>query len=108
MVSKGPGRQGSRWRRAQAECMHAGAMNNTPCWLCGQPINYEMTKVLHLHPLAGTAHHIVGLAEGGDPLDPANLVPAHRRCNSVEGNRVRLSKRVSPWLAGGDQTSRRW
>jgi hypothetical protein len=32
---------------------------------------------------------VIGLAQGGDPLDSANLVPAHRNCNTAESNRLR-------------------
>ncbi|MGH3699662.1 MAG: HNH endonuclease [Pseudonocardiaceae bacterium] len=52
-----------------------------PCVLCGLPIDYELTRVMPLHEYAGTVHHIVGLAQGGDPLAPTNLSPAHRSCN---------------------------
>ncbi|MGH3810412.1 MAG: HNH endonuclease [Pseudonocardiaceae bacterium] len=91
------GRKGSRWRRAQAHCMAMGEARRTPCALCGQPIHYEFTKLRPLHRLAGTAHHIIGLAQGGDPLDPANLAPAHRGCNTIESNRIRrLAREVAP------------
>lgn len=89
MVSSGPGRKGSRWRRAQAACMSAGEAYRLPCALCRLPINYELTKALPNHRMAGTAHHVQGLAQGGDPLDPSNLVPAHRGCNTRESNRIR-------------------
>jgi hypothetical protein len=42
----------------------------------------------------GTAHHIIGLAQGGDPLDPANLTPAHRGCNTAASNRPRGTARM--------------
>jgi hypothetical protein len=89
VVSAGPGRNGSRWRRAQAACMAHGEAQRLPCCLCRRPINYELTRIAPRHRMAGTAHHIVGLAQGGDPLDPGNLAPAHRGCNTREGNRVR-------------------
>lgn len=89
MVSGGAGRKGSRWRRAQAETMANGEANLTPCALCGRPIDYEFTRHFPRHRLAGTAHHIVGLAQGGDPLDPCNLTPAHRGCNTRESNKIR-------------------
>lgn len=69
--------------------MADGEFNHTPCFLCGQPIDYTFTRVYYLHRLAGTAHHIRGLAQGGDPLDPGNLAPAHRGCNTRESNRIR-------------------
>jgi len=103
MVATGPGRQGSRWRTAQRECMAYGEANNLPCAICGQPIDYAFTRAMHLHRLAGTAHHLIGLAQGGDPLDPGNLAPAHRGCNTRESNRLRHAARRNRVL-----TSRRW
>ena len=79
---------------AEAEARRA------PCYLCGGPIDYALTRVHHLHRLAGTVHHIIGLAQGGDPLDPANLVPAHRSCNCREGRRTQRSlarRRAAAW-----------
>jgi 5-methylcytosine-specific restriction endonuclease McrA len=90
MVSTGVERKGSQWRRARALCMATGEVNRTPCWMCGRPIDYEFTRQHPLHRLAGTVHHIIGLAQGGDPLDPANLTPAHRGCNTRESNRLRM------------------
>lgn len=84
--------------------MADGEARGTPCFPCHQPINYEFTRWHPLHRLAGTAHHITGLAQGGDPLDPANLAPAHRGCNSREGNRHR-ARRIRSLLV---PSSRRW
>lgn len=89
MVSKGPGRQGSRWRRAQALCIATGEANNTPCGVCGRPIDYTLTKARPRHRLAGSAHHIISLAQGGHPTDQANLTPAHRGCNTAVSNQQR-------------------
>ncbi|HEX4103843.1 MAG TPA: HNH endonuclease [Pseudonocardiaceae bacterium] len=61
--------------------------------MCGRPIDYELTRARPLHRLAGTVHHIVGLAQGGDPLDPANLTPAHRGCNTRHSNLLRAFAR---------------
>jgi 5-methylcytosine-specific restriction endonuclease McrA len=108
MVSKGPGRQGARWRAAQKLCMAESAAMQVPCWFCAQPIDYEFTKWNHLHRLAGTVHHIIGLEQGGDPLDPANLTPAHRGCNCRDGavklnERQRRNTRIAPI-----RSSRNW
>lgn len=105
MVSTGPGRKGSRWRKAQALCMATGQAQCQPCCLCGQPIDYGFTKRYPHHRLAGTAHHIIGLAQGGDPLDPANLAPAHRGCNTRESNRIRAGRPAARRFA---VTSRQW
>jgi hypothetical protein len=96
MVSKGPGRQGARWRTAQALCIANGEYNATPCWFCGQPIDYELTRWNHLHKRAATVHHIVGLAQGGDPTDPGNLTPAHRGCNCRDGAVKLLESKRNP------------
>ena len=72
--------------------MAAGEANLTPCCLCGQPIDYEFTRYYPHHSRAGTVHHLIGLAQNGDPLDPTNLAPAHRGCNTRESNRLRAGK----------------
>jgi 5-methylcytosine-specific restriction endonuclease McrA len=103
-MAYGPGRTGSRWRTARTQCLTKGEHNLTPCYLCGQPINYTLSHTNPRHRLAPTAHHITALAHGGDPTDPNNLAPAHFGCNSADGNRMRRrhhhTKRVI--------TSRRW
>ncbi|MGH3781247.1 MAG: hypothetical protein ACRDRO_11655 [Pseudonocardiaceae bacterium] len=111
MVSKGAGRSGSRWRRAQAQCMADGASNLTPCYFCGQPIDYVLTKMYPRHRMAGTAHHIVGLHQGGDPLDSANLSPAHFCCNARDGAHRRQHPeryQQSPVRQQPVRSSRRW
>ncbi|MGH9914770.1 MAG: HNH endonuclease [Pyrinomonadaceae bacterium] len=106
MVRNGPGRRGSRWRTARSACMAAAEFVRAPCFLCGRAIDYDFTRMYPRHRLAGTVHHVVGLAQNGDPLDPANLAPAHMACNTRESNRLRAGKpsmrRIPPL------NSRRW
>lgn len=84
--------------------MLAGEIAATPCWFCGLSINYALTRVSHNHPQAGTVHHIIGLAQGGDPLDPANLTPAHRSCNCRDGAVKLLESQRAPHVIN----SRNW
>ncbi len=42
------------------------------CWICKR------------HG-ANTVDHVVPIALGGNPYDPANMRPAHRKCNSRRG-----------------------
>lgn len=77
---------------------------DAPCFLCGKPIDYAFTRANPRHAMAATVHHIIGLAENGDPLDPGNLTIAHQGCNSRQGNRVRAQKAASAGL----RNSRRW
>jgi 5-methylcytosine-specific restriction endonuclease McrA len=93
MVSGGRGRTGRPWRAAQQRCMQEAEARGTPCSLCGAPIDWMLTRLCPRHRMAGTAHHVVGLAQGGDPLDPLNLAPAHRGCNTRHSNRLRALAR---------------
>lgn len=106
-MGTGPGRQGSRWRKAQAAVMAKSEVNLAPCYLCGRPIDYIFTRAYPHHRLAGTVHHIHGLAQGGDPLDPTNLVPAHRGCNSRHSNLIRAGK-IPIRQPTAVRNSRRW
>lgn len=108
MVSGGPGRTGSRWRRAAAECLANGEYNRTPCYFCHQPISYELTRFNYRHRLAATVHHIIGLAAGGDPLDPCNLVPAHRSCNCRDGAVKQIQSKRQRISSARNRNSRRW
>ena len=71
------------------------------------------------HPGSDTVDHLIPIAAGGDPLDPDNLAPAHRVCNSRKGAKagslspastpappgeVRALRRVSPWSNEGKRT----
>lgn len=70
------GRSGRPWRRVRAQVLAASRV----CWICG-------------HDGSDSVDHLTPLAEGGDPLDPTNLAPAHdapcptckRRCNGSRG-----------------------
>ncbi|MGH7744858.1 MAG: HNH endonuclease [Candidatus Dormibacteria bacterium] len=101
VVNGGPGRTGSRWRKVQAEVIANGALYGQPCFLCGLPIDYTL---YYRHRYAPTVHHIIGLAQGGDPLDPANLTVAHRSCNCKDGS----LRQFHPELYQPVRNSRRW
>lgn len=77
--------RGRTTRRFKA-LAHALRERHLPCWLCGQPINYEADaqdddafSVDHVRP--------VSLDPSGAE-DPNNLRPAHQRCNKRRGNRA--------------------
>ena len=61
-----------------------------PCWICvefGLPgdIDYDLPAG---HPMSFEVDELVPVSLGGDPLDPANVDAAHRRCNQWRGNRT--------------------
>jgi len=74
--------------------MEQARANRAPCHRCGGPIDYELTRTNHLHRMAGTVDHIVERWMGGDPLDPTNLAPCHRGCNSLKSNQLRRALRA--------------
>ena len=59
--------------------------HSTRCHLCGQPG-------------ADQVDHVIPIALGGDPWDPANLRPAHQQCNNTKGAK----------LIGDEPRSRDW
>jgi 5-methylcytosine-specific restriction endonuclease McrA len=78
----GRGPSGRPWRRIRAAVLATSDV----CWLCG-------------HPGANDVDHVIPRSLGGDPLDPANLRPAHgadgcpwcrRKCNQARGTRPGL------------------
>lgn len=73
------------YKKARAQFKAQGQAENAPCWLCGQPIDYNAPKgnpdahtLDHLHPVS-TAPELHN--------DPANWRHAHAHCNSKRGNR---------------------
>ena len=78
----GKGRDTRTFRRLAANLR----AQQLPCYLCGQPIKYDVDQG---HPESFTVDHkrsLIGhphLAE-----DPANLVPAHRKCNSHKSTKT--------------------
>jgi 5-methylcytosine-specific restriction endonuclease McrA len=61
------------------------------CIRCRQPIDKRLPWP---HRMSKTVDHIRDLADGGDPLDPANLGPAHLTCNSSAGARGKAARRA--------------
>ncbi|GAA1766101.1 HNH endonuclease [Streptomonospora arabica] len=76
------GRSGRPLARAKARLKREGS---NVCWSCGKPIDLSLDV---RHPMSWTLDHATPLSRGGDPLDPSNHREAHRRCNSIRGNRA--------------------
>lgn len=85
----GDPRLSSAARRAlKVEMGAAWALQERPCAKCGRPIDYARTWDMD---------EIVARMHGGDPLDRANVQPAHSSCNRSSGasmgNRARARRR---------------
>ena len=74
-------RNNAAWRRLTADLKRT----TSNCHLCGLWI--DPTRCGRTDPLAFTADHLIPLARGGELLDPGNLAPAHRTCNSRRNDR---------------------
>lgn len=77
-----------------------------PCHLCGMPIDYGLPAG---HPMSFEVDEITPVSRGGDPLDRANVAPAHRICNERRGNRSIANGRFAPRASDLQvRTSREW
>lgn len=78
----------ARWRKITA----AQRARRLPCFLCGQPIDYD----LHWpHPASFSADHVLPWIKHPELReDPGNVVSAHLRCNQSKG----ASEHYSPGL----------
>lgn len=84
------GRGGRPWRTACA-AVRARVQAGEPCRLCGRPINLALPARTRW---SFSVDHLVPLSAGGDPLNPANLAPAHLGCNAARG--ARTTPRTTP------------
>lgn len=83
---RGRGRSGRPWERAKAHVWQ----EETCCWLCSHPVDQTLPAT---HPASRTADHLHTLDHGGPPLARTNLRLAHRRCNTIRGNKLRNLER---------------
>ncbi|MEQ3835298.1 HNH endonuclease [Lawsonella clevelandensis] len=68
---------------------HQCQQNNTPCWLCGQPINYNLPTT---HQQSFTIDHMLPYSTHPHLLeDQTNFRPAHRHCNIQRSNKTPTS-----------------
>ena len=78
------------------------------CAICGRPIDYSLGMIIdprtgraRPHPYSFVLDEIVPVSRGGDPLDPANVRPAHWICNARRGDGTRKGPTTAalpqPW-----------
>ena len=81
-------RSSRRWKRlAMAACPPG-----TICPRCGRQIIHGLPKG---HPAGPSADHIIPLAKGGAPFDPANVAPLCAKCNREKSDK--LSRQSASW-----------
>jgi len=94
-------RNTSRWRRLRQQLI----ADATACAICGHPLMHQAKPRSRWSP---SADHILPLARGGNPFDPANIRITHYGCNARRAARIRnfgadppppepAAARVEPW-----------
>lgn len=56
-----------------------------PCAICGGEIDYSLPPNL---PDSYELDEIIPVSKGGNPYDPDNVQPTHRRCNRQKSDKV--------------------
>lgn len=82
-TSQYAGRSTRRYKSLRAEFKRKCSANDSPCWLCGRPIDYTLPSN---HPDGFNLDHAIPKAERNDLAeDPANFRPSHKVCNERRG-----------------------
>lgn len=80
-----PGYHTDKWERVRLACYRRDMKRRAPCWICGQPIDYQAP--------AGTPdawepdHYLPTSSHPEYGYDPANIRPSHSSCNRSRGAR---------------------
>ena len=83
-TSRYAGRSTRRYKTLRADFRRKCRNANAACWLCGNPIDYELTAD---HPDCFNVDHAVPKSLRADLAeDPANFRPSHKVCNERRGN----------------------
>jgi hypothetical protein len=83
-VSKYDGRNSYRFRLLRVEFRRQCRLDNRPCWLCGDAIDYDLPNE---HPECFQVDHAIPVSQRPDLGDDINnLRPSHRFCNERRGN----------------------
>lgn len=90
--------QSRRYRELRAELKAIWQAQDAPCWMDGQPIDYDGPENA---PDSFELDHVLARKHRPDlALDPANCRPSHVRCNR--------SKQAGSAKPGIGQTSEEW
>lgn len=86
-------------RRIRELCWKRDSATRAACWICGQPIDYAARP--STTPDSWEPDHRATRKDHPElALDPANIMPAHRRCNRARGDGAAFS--------GLGNRSRKW
>lgn len=63
-------------------------MTQDVCAICGRIVDKSIKAP---DPMSPSVDHIIPIARGGHPSDPANLQLTHRICNSRKGTKINVA-----------------
>lgn len=88
----------AKYRADSKEHVNHDGTTGRPCWLCGQPIDYDLP---HDHPDAWSLDHAYTVTARPDLAeDPANYRDSHLQCNKQRGDdepHIQLGSPSEPW-----------
>lgn len=92
-------RETRAYTQARNRFFNQGKQENAPCWLCGQPIDYNAKP--GTSPDSHNLDHYYPVSTHPElQHDPANFRHAHMECNIRRGNglaRKNLGKQIPQW-----------
>ena len=83
-----------RWQKLRANLYERDRRACSPCWICGQPIDYRAPSGT---PDAWEPDHVLPVSTRPDlAYDPGNRRPAHCSCNRARGKKGNTNDLGSP------------
>jgi len=85
--------------KVTAACYRRDRKANAPCWICGQPIDYSVKRSSTDDAWEGD-HRFPRSTHPELADEPANILPAHRRCNrarQAKAGVTQLGTRSRDW-----------
>lgn len=85
MAAKHVGRATRNWKKVRGIFRTRCEAERSPCWLCGQEIDYSITDWT-VDDVWEPDHFFPRSTHPDKAEDPTNLRPSHRGCNRLRGN----------------------
>lgn len=84
---------GRRTKTALQALKKRGKQTNTPCAICGQPIDYTLD---YPDPNSCSVQHLIPRSVRPElTWEPSNWAPAHLTCNKAQGAKLQLDLGVT-------------
>jgi len=89
------GRTTQTWRKLRLQCFKRDKASNAPCWICGQPIRYDVKP--SSTPDSWEPDHRLSVKHHPELAEvPENVLASHKSCNRSKGDRAGLNNLGAP------------